>query len=502
MSSIALTVESALIPTTVAPTLRSNKTQSANAASQSTPASQSVNPIPDAGSPTAPLPPLSPLTPSASDTSPVRPPLVASDSDTSSDSDLDAYSTAYTNKSHAYTYSKMPSSNATVEHSVTKHCPVLTAGDIHPKVLVDLSDAHNEYFIAKDIAEADKVKKILGGFKDVHIRDWISCERDRLIALSYKDFMAEVRANYLPADWEETVRTQILGMRMSKDVKFWDWAQEMRALNIVLRNTDSHLSETALRNQLEAALEPNLRSYCFREKLNKKTVLKDWVLAVKDADEKLKDDRKRSREIFNEESSRAAKRPAMSSNSRTGNTAKASGSDTFRRLPKLEFDEKALLEKHNGCFKCRRFNQTHGSKDCPHDFPDAESYVKITAKRDAAGNAPKAKANSSSAPSSSKAKAVASIAPAENAAESSSEDESNYVSSVMPNAALGEGSSSEDDLFAKGLDFALVYSSLVDNGAHVVLIRPEVVDELQLERIALTRPETKGKEKDVAHTLC
>jgi len=83
----------------------------------------------------------------------------------------------------------------TVKHYITKHCPILTAGDISPKVLVNLTDAHNEYFIAKDIAEVNQVKKILGGFKCVHIHDWIGCDRDRLIALSYKDFMAELQVN-------------------------------------------------------------------------------------------------------------------------------------------------------------------------------------------------------------------------------------------------------------------------------------------------------------------
>ena len=63
---------------------------------------------------------------------------------------------------------------AFVEHPVTKHCPILTMGDVSPKALVDLVDAHNEYFFAKDINDADKVKKILGGFKDIHIRDWIA----------------------------------------------------------------------------------------------------------------------------------------------------------------------------------------------------------------------------------------------------------------------------------------------------------------------------------------
>ncbi|KAF8166161.1 hypothetical protein BJ912DRAFT_1003110 [Pholiota molesta] len=346
--------------------------------------------------------------------------------------------------------SSKTTSQATVEHSVTKHCPILTPGDISAKILVDLGDAHNEFFIAKDITEAEKVKKVLGGFKDVHIRDWIACERDRLIALSYKDFMAEVKANYLPADWEEQTRSQLLGMRMSKDAKFWDWCQEVRALNIVLRGSDSHLNETALRNQLEAALEANLRTYCFREKINKVTVLKDWVLAVKAADEKLKDDRKRARELVSEESQRNAKRPALANTSRSNvnNNRPGSSSDAVvPRPPKLEDDERALLVKHNGCFCCRQFNQNHSGHNCPNGYPNGSSYKKLTASSDAAGNAPKtikAAQNTASGSKSKGGKAVASVAPANDNADSSGEEE-DFVSSVMPNAALGNGSSSEDD---------------------------------------------------------
>jgi len=106
--------------------------------------------------------------------------------------------TAYTSSKDAYTQPKMSSNIATVEHVTTKHCPVLTAGDISPKVMVDLTDAHNEFFLAKEIADADKVKKILGGFRCVHIRDWISCEWEQLVTLSYAAFMTELCENYLP----------------------------------------------------------------------------------------------------------------------------------------------------------------------------------------------------------------------------------------------------------------------------------------------------------------
>jgi len=254
----------------------------------------------------------------------------------------------------------MSSNIAFVEHPVTKHCPILTTGDVSPKALVDLVDAHNEYVIAKDIDDADKVKKFLGRFKDVHICDWIASDRERLLALDYEAFMAELRINYLPADWEDNVRTEILGMKMERNDKFWDWCQSMRALNIILRGTPSHLTETALCNQLEASLEPSLRLYCVHEKLGKIMVLKDWIAAVKEVDEKLKDDRKRSHEIFREEAALcAAKRPALSNYSRVGNsdtrasTSGASDAHQAKRCPKLDPEEQKLLSMHNGCFRCR-----------------------------------------------------------------------------------------------------------------------------------------------------
>ena len=93
------------------------------------------------------------------------------------------------------------SSNITVvEHLTTKHCPVLIAGNISSKVLVDLTDAHNEFFLAKEIADINKVKKILGGFKCVHIHNWISCEHECLLKLDYASFMAELHKKYLSLD--------------------------------------------------------------------------------------------------------------------------------------------------------------------------------------------------------------------------------------------------------------------------------------------------------------
>jgi hypothetical protein len=122
---------------------------------------------------------------------------------------------------------------------------------------------------------------------------------------------------------------------MSKTDKFWDWCQNLWAINIVLHGTDSHLSDFTLQNQLEASLKAPLHNYIFCEKLNKQTALKEWVLAVKEANEKLKDDCKCSREVFKEKNRLLnPKRSTLAFNSHTENTFTAKSTTTDNSLMK------------------------------------------------------------------------------------------------------------------------------------------------------------------------
>jgi hypothetical protein len=201
---------------------------------------------------------------------------------------------AYIHTNTAYIHKAMSRSLATVEHPITKHCPILTGGDTTPQTLLILENAFNEFFIAKNVTPEDQVKVILGAFKCVHIRDWIATDREHILTLTFEEFMADLRKNSLPSDWVETVRMTLLGMRMTKNMHFWDFAQDVRALNIVLRGTSSHMDNSLLHNQLEAGLEPALQAECSREGLCAVTALKDWIEHVKKVDERLTFDRKRS----------------------------------------------------------------------------------------------------------------------------------------------------------------------------------------------------------------
>ena len=104
---------------------------------------------------------------------------------------------------------------ATIEHPITKHCPILTGGDLTPQTILLAGNTFNKFFIAKNVKKANQVKLILGAFKDAHIHDWISTNCECLLKLSFEEFIAELRTNFLPTDWVDTIRISLLGKTMS-----------------------------------------------------------------------------------------------------------------------------------------------------------------------------------------------------------------------------------------------------------------------------------------------
>ena len=116
------------------------------------------------------------------------------------------------------------SKQAMVEDCYTKP-PVLTEGDLTPKVTKDYKMACHNFFNTKGIEEADQVCHLLVGIKDYHMHDWISSQHDHIVQLSFTDFMKEIHSKYLPPDWELKVRICILSANFNhKKQTFWDFA--------------------------------------------------------------------------------------------------------------------------------------------------------------------------------------------------------------------------------------------------------------------------------------
>ena len=166
-------------------------------------------------------------------------------------------------------------------------------------------------------------------------------------------------------------------------------------------------------------------------------------------------------------------------------------------LPILLDSKHTLLNKHDGCTKCRKFYVSHQSCDCHSGFPHRKDYKTLTA-----ADALVAKRGNitSTAASSSKStpKPVAATVPSSD----KEDDELSTVAAVLPGISDYESDSAEDkdlsvhDVSAlikskhliwhcqnHGLmsDFPVKTRALIDNGAHMVLICPELVTESNLK---------------------
>jgi hypothetical protein len=431
------------------------------------------------------------------------PTVPTSPSNESSDSDSDDFS-AYIQLPSTYIHSKKLPAMATVKHAITKHCPIVTGGDLTLQILLLTENTFNKFFIAKAIVKEEGVKVILGAFKDVHIRDWITTDCECLLKLTFLEFMAELHTNFLPSDWVESICISLLGMRMTRNTRFWNFAQEVRALNIVLRGTPSHLGDSALQNQLKAGLEASLQSECTRKELYKLSTPKEWIEQVWKIDERLSIEQKKYQDIFNEESNLCASKHSVlgtsciPNTSNNNNTSSSSTSKPFICLPKLTNAKKDLLCTHAGCFKCRQFNAGHNSSSplCT-GFSSGSGYKVITKHADAAGNvATKPILNL-------KNKVVASTI------EKVELDKEEVVMAFAPSSMLGNGTNSGEsnsvsditpwkckhfvwNCFTDGplTEFPLKVSSLVDNRCYLVLIQPDIVEQLGLLILQLKNPET------------
>jgi hypothetical protein len=87
-----------------------------------------------------------------------------------------------------------------VEQDAPSKVPMLLLGDIMPSVMCMYENACNGYFDTKDVPEEKQVCQVLAGLRDTRIQDWVGIHRERLLAMTFSEFMAEFKLAYLPKD--------------------------------------------------------------------------------------------------------------------------------------------------------------------------------------------------------------------------------------------------------------------------------------------------------------
>ena len=184
------------------------------------------------------------------------------------------------------------------------------------------------------------------------------------------------------------------------------------------------------------------------------------------------------------------------------------------RCPKLLPIEYELLEKHNGCRKCQCFYVNHKLNNCPNDFPDPDTYVTLTEEmalqaRSCTAVASTYNPNQLSQPPYAQQTSSSSFAEEVN---NENNTHQSSVAAILPSSSatpfnLGNGGSDMEseptsvspisvphyiwnaNVYGNN-DFPTPIPCLLDNGAHLVLIRPETVVDLGLKIRKLHKPES------------
>lgn len=290
-------------------------------------------------------------------------------------------------------------STATVKNRGAKHVPVLTDGVLTPHILTVYENTVLDHFEDKQYPAADQVCKILGGIQTAEVREWFTTDRDHIQKLTFAEFMAEIRTEFLDSDWLEEAEQDLLAMVQGEN-SFKEFIRSLEAANAKLVGTTAHLSKDRLKQQLLVGMSKPLRIRVNAAKINLTlTDYKLWKEEVRHIDDMLATIHKEFADALKKVCVSARTNSALSEPSRKANTTASnagsssnnkpsSSSTSSTKPPPLTSKEKELLKMYCGCYKCRRLEQSHQSRDCPNRFPSGAGYHKITMASVPAGSKP------------------------------------------------------------------------------------------------------------------
>ena len=162
--------------------------------------------------------------------------------------------------------------------------------------------------------------------------------------------MAELRKEVLDSKWVDATRNEMLSLRQGEK-SFAEYSTSLRTKNNLLAGTSSFLKDDALKNQLEAGMNEELREMYNEERIRDTAGFRDWLKKCKDLDER----RTRLERRVDKRIQRQAPRPRQPlapTNRQPTVGSSAPYEPRKNTLPPLTDDERRVLRDNNGCFKC------------------------------------------------------------------------------------------------------------------------------------------------------
>jgi len=161
--------------------------------------------------------------------------------------------------------------------------------------------------------------------------------------------------------------------------------------------------------------------------------------------------------------------------------------------PKLTENERRLLDKHQGCTKCRKGYQNHRAGNCPNDFPDTSGYTELTEQL-LLGHKCSTAIPSSSCP----------VGAVMDVMDVDVENNTAFaIGAVMLSSVLDAGDTMDEEVCAPltaphfrwpchltgpNTEFPCAVNSMINIGMHGVFINPDVVEECGFHCLKLHKP--------------
>lgn len=166
-----------------------------------------------------------------------------------------------------------------MEQSAPNRILIMTPGDLTPGELCSFKMACKAYFRLKEVPDNVQVERIVWGIQDPQIQSWYITNQTRIDVMSFRRYIVELKRVWLPSDWERTTRAKVLSTQQGDKI-FWEWAVELQGSNVLLQGTQSHLTEDAIQNQIEANCNPELSEICRNELIDEIGDFNLWLETV------------------------------------------------------------------------------------------------------------------------------------------------------------------------------------------------------------------------------
>ncbi|RDX54400.1 hypothetical protein OH76DRAFT_1340363 [Lentinus brumalis] len=390
-----------------------------------------------------------------------------------------------------------------------KAAPTFGEGTITPAVLSAWENGCFMHFRDREVADDKQVMKAAAQIHNEVLSDWYHSDYARFDAMSWDDFAAAVRTRFLPKGWALSIYSDLFAAKQLPTDTFNDFVLSVERFNARLRNTQYRQSEANLRGLLIANMNEDLRAMASDPTLMALADYIQWKTAVANLDAQCL----RNVEMINNllaarsnNSSRTSNTASRSNKSSSQPTSSASST----ALPKLTPSEKALLNDHQGCYKCRRFYAGHLAGGCPNGFPKPETYSPLTSVM-----AQKVRDSRVANKDAVKARTVATVDAHEQETIPDNVVAAVHTGSPLATTSgiLGTGSDSEEcvsPLFSRHTILRARIESpscdssaiplLIDSGSSTVLIRRDVATRLQLRIRKLPEPYKLGNAWDAGES--